>query len=87
MQNYPKSIDEKNVVQVVRKISQLREEDILDRNNFPAIFFLGRKVGKVPASSLDIAATDRVGDMNYDTNFLYLFPTVSGWRRIALATW
>ena len=88
MQPYPKTIDPDidSVTDALRTISRLREEDITDRNTFPAIFMKGRKVGKVPSHSNDVAATDRIGDFNFDTGYLYLY-VGSAWRRIALGTW
>lgn len=78
MQPYPKEISEANVVESLRQISRYRGEDITDRNNFPSIFMLGRKVGKVPSSSTDVVPTDRVGDFNYTPTALYFLADNAG---------
>lgn len=72
-----------------REIARIRNEDITDFNNLQNIFMRGRKVGKIPTGSSDIASTDRVGDFNYDASYLYLCVDNSGatWRRIALGSW
>ena len=88
MQPYPKTIspDIESVTDALRAISRIREEDITDRNTFPSIFMKGRKVGKIPANSADVAATDRLGDFSFDTSYFYLF-VGTAWRRSALASW
>lgn len=92
MRPYPKltsgTLDE--LVKVFRQITQLRRDDIGDFDNLVNIFVSGRKVGKVPTSSTDVATTDREGDMNWDANYFYLAVVSAGvvrWRRIALSTW
>lgn len=91
MQPYPKAITTDNVVDVVQQIARLRIDDITDRNNFPSIFLLSRSVGKIPTSSTDIVATDRIGDFNATASFAYFcVDNGSGtavWRRATLATW
>lgn len=72
------------------QIARIRDADIIDRNNFPRIFLSARRVLKIPASSADVAATDREGDINWDASYLYLCVNNAGsaaWRRTALATW
>lgn len=94
MQPYPRNIrsDNQACADALNVISRLRDQDILDRNAFPGVFLSGRTVGKIPSSSIDIVATDRVGDMSFavDGSYVYFCINVSGaakWRRIALATW
>lgn len=92
MQPYPKDVTEKTEISVLQQITRLRDLDIQDRNNFPNIFLTGRLVGKIPTSSADIAATDRVNDYSYavDASYVYLCQDDSGtvvWRRIALEAW
>lgn len=90
MQPYPKLITQENIVPILMQISRLREEDITDRNTFEAIFMKGRKVGKVPTASNDVAATDRIGDFNYTASYFYILVDNSGtptWRRTALGSW
>lgn len=92
MQPYPQNIDTtiESVTDSLRTIARLRAEDITDRNSFPAIFMKGRKVGKLPSSSSDVVASDRVGDFNYTASYLYILVDNSGtasWRRAALGSW
>lgn len=90
MQPYPKDIDEKTLVPSLRVISRLRDQDITDRNTFDSRYVLGRKVGKVPTSSIDIAATDRIGDFNVTDSFAYYCIDNSGtaeWRRVGVSSW
>jgi len=73
-----------------RYILKERANDINDFNNLENVFMRGRKVGKIPTGSADIAVTDRIGDFNYDDSYLYLVVDSSGsavWRRIGLTTW
>lgn len=90
MQPYPKNNTKENAGDNLNVIARLRDQDIIDRNNFLSIFVSGRTVGKIPSSSADIAATDRIGDVSTDGNFNYYFVNISGipeWRRIALGSW
>jgi hypothetical protein len=86
MQPYPKDIDETNLVESLRQISRLRDQDITDRNNFNSIFIMGRKVNKVPTSSTDVASTDNQGDFNFSDSYSYFF-TGTEWRRSVLSSW
>ena len=78
-----------DIYNILKFIIQERNSDIRDKTNLPNIFISGRKVGKIPTSSTDIVDTDKVGDINYDANYLYICVNDSGavWRRIALTTW
>lgn len=90
MQQYPKTITQDTVVDVVSQIARLRDSDITDRNNFPNVFLSGRSVAKVPASASDVAATDRVGDFNVTPSYAYFCVNNTGtivWRRVAVASW
>lgn len=72
-----------------KQIGQLRDRDIVEFNNLANRFLAGRKVGKVPANSLDTAG-NRVGDFNYDASYLYVCVDNAGtaaWRRVALSSW
>jgi hypothetical protein len=70
-------------------IARTREEDIEDFNNLTNTFMRGRKVGKIPTGSSDVASADRIGDFNYDADYLYICVDDSGaaWRRITLGSW
>lgn len=83
----PKTLED--VISVLIYIVKERRYDVLDFNNLQNVFMSGRKVGKIPASSADIDDTDRVGDFNYDPDYLYIVVDDSGaaWRRIALSSW
>ena len=85
------SIDDlKTTMKVVQFIVRERDTDIRSWNNLQNIYVLGRKVGKIPTSSLDIDPTDKIGDVNYDQNYYYIVVESGGnaeWRRISLGTW
>lgn len=67
-----------------------RQSDVKDFDNLQSRFMAGRKVGKIPTSSADVAASDRLGDFNYSASYYYLLVDNAGtpaWRRIALGVW
>lgn len=79
-----------DIKEQLRQICNARKDDIAQIQNFTNIFISGRKVGKTPSSSGDVAATDRIGDQNYDTDYLYILIDNSGtaeWRRASLGSW
>jgi len=78
-----------SVADFCRDIARIREEDVEDFSNLNNVFISGRKVGKVPTGSADIAVTDRIGDFNFDANFIYICVDDSGaaWRRVTLEVW
>lgn len=81
---------QQEIVDFCRYISRSRQEDVAESVNFYNIFIQGRKVGKIPSSSADVVATDRVGDFNYSDSYLYLCVDSGGsavWRRVALGSW
>ena len=92
MKTYPRiqNTDTRHIVEVLQYVSRERDADIAEWNNLSNVFMSGRKVGKVPTSSTDVAAPDRIGDFNYSASYLYLAVDNAGslaWRRIALASW
>jgi len=94
MQPYPKDTKPNitSAVQTLGVMSRLRDQDIIDRNNFSNIFLSGRTVNRIPSSSTDVSATDRIGDMSFsvDGSYVYFFIDASGtpaWRRVELGTW
>lgn len=97
MKNYPTfTIDPKSpffeteVIKLLQYILKERGNDVNDFINLNSRFLLGRKSSKIPTGSLDIADTDRVGDMNYTPTYLYVVVDNSGsaeWRRVALSSW
>jgi hypothetical protein len=76
--------------ELLRYICKERKNDISDFNNVKSLFNSWRKVGKVPTGASDVSSTDRVGDMNYDSSYVYILVDNGGtpqWRRTALASW
>lgn len=74
----------------VNYIARERNTDISDFNNLPNKFISGRKVGRVPAGTTLAIATDRVGDINYDTSYLYICENQGStaiWLRTSLSSW
>lgn len=78
------------VIEQLRQITSLRKQDITAISQITGSFVSGRKVGKIPSSSADVAASDKVGDVNYTASYLYILVDNSGtpaWRRVALSSW
>ncbi len=78
-----------DVQRQLREITNVRKDDIAQFRNLPEIFVSGRTVGKIPASSTDVAASDRLGDRSNDDSFFYLLVDNAGtaeWRRVALGS-
>lgn len=76
-----------DTINQVQQICHIRKDDITQVQNFPNIFLQGRKVGKIPTTSADIAATDKLNDFNWTSTYLYVLVDNSGtpaWRRAAL---
>jgi len=76
--------------ELLRQITNTRKEDITVISQITSSFISGRKVGKIPSSSADVSASDKVGDVNYTASFLYILVDNAGtpvWRRVALAAW
>ncbi len=94
MQQYPVvplDAEASKLAEILAYIQRLRDEDITDSTNLVNRFMLGRKVGKIPASSADVAATDRIGDFNFalDATYMYFFVDNAGtpeWRRVTMGT-
>lgn len=84
----PETLDD--VKQHLREIENVRKDDITQVSNLVNIFVSGRKVGKVPASSLDVTDGDKVDDINWDASYLYILVDNAGvgeWRRASLGVW
>ena len=92
MNDYPQITPqtEQDIKDLLRIITRERTIDITDFENLKNRFMSGRKVGKIPSGAADVSDTDRIGDMNYDENYLYLLTTDGSggaiWGRIALDT-
>lgn len=88
MQIYPliKESTNRAMFDMLSFIGRARKDDVQAWDNLPNMFMSGRKVGKVPVNSTDIAPTDRVGDFNYDDTYYYfvveLSPGVAQWRTL-----
>ena len=91
MKNYPniKPESSKDVFTLLRYITRERRNDVNDFNNLRNIFVSGRKVDKIPTGAADISSPDRVGDFNFDADYIYICVDNSGaaWRRVALSSW
>lgn len=75
------------------KICSLRKDDIATIQNLPNVAVSGRTVAKVPASSTDVTADDKIGDINFSTDagneYLYILMDIGGvgrWRRVQLSS-
>lgn len=92
MNPYP-NFDQDNPDDVARFctfVNRERGNDITQFNSIYQTFIMGRKVGKIPTSSADVATTDRLGDVNWTSSYLYILVDNSGtpsWRRVALSSW
>lgn len=76
--------------ELLTTIIEERLNDVKDFDNLQNRFVLGRKTGKIPSGTTDISNTDRVGDINYDADYLYIIINnlgVAEWRRVALSSW
>lgn len=92
MNNYPilSPDKEEDRVTLLRSITKERYQDIKDFDNLQNRFMAGRKSGKIPSGASDVDPSDRVGDMNYDDQYLYILIDNAGtaeWRRASLASW
>lgn len=91
LQHYPywpaQTVDD--IKDQLRTITNIRKDDITQIQNIQQTFVSGRKVGKIPANSADIVATDKVGDFNVTTGFAYYLVDNSGtpeWVRVAVGS-
>lgn len=92
MNSYPKIYFNNlaDALEFCREVAKERTNDIKDFDNLKNVFMSGRKVGKIPSASSDVAATDRIGDFNYSASYFYILVDNGGtaaWRRIALGSW
>jgi hypothetical protein len=91
MKNYPSFNveNQKEVLELLRYILKERRNDVNDFTNIKNGFISGRKVGKIPTGASDISVTDRIGDFNFDADYIYICVDNSGaeWRRVALSSW
>lgn len=87
----PKKIDSfEDMLSFVRYICRTRDDDVTESANYPNVFIRGRLVGKIPTGSADVDSTDKIGDINFTDDYMYVLVDNSGtaeWRRVALGTW
>jgi len=84
----PETLDD--VKLQLQDITRTRKDDIALIQNLPNVFISGRKVGRIPTSSADVISGDKIGDFNYDIDYIYILVNNAGtgvWRRAALGSW
>ena len=84
------SRDTAGLIESVEEMIRERPRDVKDYDNLSNRFISGRKTGKIPTGASDISSTDKVGDFNYDQNYMYIVVNNGGtaeWRRVALSSW
>jgi hypothetical protein len=88
MKSWPNFVEDK-VNDFIKFIVRERKNDAQLFNSLPQNYILGRKVGKIPSASNDVTADDRLGDINYDADYIYILIDDSGaaWRRASLGSW
>lgn len=88
MKLWPIFVEDK-INDFMKFIVRERFNDVHAFHDLPNNFILGRKVGKIPSASNDVADSDRLGDINYDANYIYILIDDSGaaWRRASLGSW
>ena len=92
MDRFPSVFDETidGIINFLKQVIRLRNDDVTDFNNLNDIFMSGRKVNKIPLSSSDVViGEDRAGDFNYNASYLFLLVNNSGtlvWRRVTLSS-
>ncbi len=89
---YPSGITNnlQEVQDQLRLICNTRKSDITQFNNLQQIFIGGRKVGRIPSSSLDVITGDVIGDFNVTSAFAYYLINNAGtpeWRKVAVGSW
>lgn len=82
--------DEKDKALFIREVANIRKDDITQFQNIQNTFIAGRKVGRVPSSSIDVIDGDKVGDFNVTSTYAYFLIDNAGtgeWRRVAVSSW
>lgn len=74
LKDYPywSAESENDTREQLRLICNIRKDDITQIQNLQNIFIGGRLVGKIPANSADVTATDRIGDVSRDNSNTYI---------------
>lgn len=85
LKEYPYWSAEKpmDVQQQLRDITRTRKDDISQFKALPDYLISGRSVNRIPSSSADVVATDRVGDISRDALHTYVLqnPASPAWVR------
>jgi len=84
----PNTLDD--IKETLRQIAKIRKDDITQIKNLSSTFISGRRVGKVPSSSADVATGDKIGDFNVTDTYAYFLVESAGsgvWRRVAVGSW
>jgi len=81
-----------DALKVLGFIVRERQNDVREWDNLAQIYMSGRKVGKIPSASNDVAVEDRLGDFSFaaDASYMYFLVDNVGtteWRRAALGSW
>ena len=91
MKPYPilKNSTTEGIFEWLKFVVRARSEDIQEFNNIENVFISGRRVGKIPSSSNDVVAADKIGDFNVNATYAYFLIDNSGtaeWRRVAVGS-
>lgn len=70
---YYSAADMEEIVEILDQICRTRKDDILVIGDLINTFIGGRSVGRVPSSSSDVLATDKIGDINFDYSTGYAY--------------
>jgi len=92
MKLYPVLKDQtpQGIFEWLKFVVRARTDDVQEYNNLSNVFISGRKVGRIPTSSADVIAGDKIGDFSVDTTYAYFLVDNSGtgvWRRVAVGAW
>lgn len=73
----------------IKEVTRLRYEDTGDKDTLPDMYVRGRKSPRIPNSPTDVTDFDKVGDISYDGQWLYVLVEVSEgvlrWSRTQLS--
>jgi hypothetical protein len=75
---------------LMTQICNIRKDDIVQAKNLDNQYWAGRTVGRIPSSSADVISGDKIGDLSYDANYIYILVNNAGsgvWRRATLGAW
>lgn len=90
LKEYPNYDVKRDAQELLTQICNIRKDDIVQAKNLDFTFVSGRKVGRIPSASNDVISGDKIGDLNYDSDYIYILVDNAGtgvWRRAALGSW